>query len=545
MSSKSSFSLSYRSLNKTDRLWVIVLFIILIAVTSLYFLNASRLNPTGNFSTYADDTYIHLRFAHNLANGWGIVWNQGEQPVEGSTSFFYLLMITMIEKLGVQPIWTLAYICAIFAALAFLVTLIILQKINSEHLFENLAAVIMLGLSSRIMVWANTGLEVTLYAFALALCTLLYIMYRAGSISPYIVGLAFAVTSFIRPECLAIFGVTVAFELCTIYLSGTKKYQPILALVGSFLIIYLPVFLWKWSYFGYPFPNTYYAKTGGGLIQITAGLSYLWTNLTETFIPSGLLMAVFLITIKKDSYFLEKLYLLIVLLSSWLIVAMNGGDYMLKGRFLTPMFPILYILVGLGISQLTDRISRSYRPILIFGLLLLSFSLWYIEKPIVKNYADKPFPSAKANKPREIVSTPEFVAIGRALHEIAQPGDSIALVPIGAIGYYSGMDVYDMVGLVDETIAHEPFAQEFIKESWRPGHDKGDGSYILQREPTYILIVDRLTDEPLPGVDDWALQYKSVVEIWNSPLFQEQYQFCPIKTKGWYINLYCRNTSTP
>ena len=137
------------------------------------------------------------------------------------------------------------------------------------------------------------------------------------------------------------------------------------------------------------------------------------------------------------------------------------------------------------------------------------------------------------------------MAIGRALHEIAQPGDSIALVPIGAIGYYSGMDVYDMVGLVDETIAHEPFAQEFIKESWRPGHDKGDGLYILQREPTYILIVDRLTDEPLPGVDDWALQYKSVVEIWNSPQFQADYQFCPIKTKGWYINLYCRNTSTP
>ncbi|MBK7456314.1 MAG: hypothetical protein IPJ46_22115 [Anaerolineales bacterium] len=131
-----------------------------------------------------------------------------------------------------------------------------------------------------------------------------------------------------------------------------EKYPPIF-LVGSFLIIYLPVFLWKWSYFGYPFPNTYYAKTGGGLIQIAAGLAYLRTNLIETFIPSGLLMVIFLVTMKKDSYFLEKLYLLIVLLSSWLIVAMNGGDYMLKGRFLTPMFPILYSLVGLGISQLT------------------------------------------------------------------------------------------------------------------------------------------------------------------------------------------------
>ena len=81
---------SYLNLHKTDRRWAIVLFLMLIVVSALYFLNASRLNPTGNFSTYADDTYIHLRFAHNLVNGWGIVWNQGEQPVEGSTSFIYL-----------------------------------------------------------------------------------------------------------------------------------------------------------------------------------------------------------------------------------------------------------------------------------------------------------------------------------------------------------------------------------------------------------------------------------------------------------------------
>jgi arabinofuranosyltransferase len=503
------------------------------------------LNPSGNFSTYADDTYIHLRFADHLAKGWGIVWNKGEQPVEGSTSFFYLLMITVIEKLGVQPIWTLAYACAIFAVLAILVAFILLQIINQGHLLENLAAVIMLGLSSRLMLWANTGLEVTLYSFALVLCALIYILYRAGTLSPYFVGLIFAVTSFIRPECLAIFGVTVGFELFTVYLSGVKKYDSSLRLVGSFLIIYLPVFIWKWSYFGYPFPNTYYDKTGGGLIQIAAGISYLWTNLVETFIPSGLLGVIFLLTLRKDSRFLEKIYLLIVLLSSWLIVAFNGGDYMLKGRFLTPISPVLYVLGGLGISKLTDRISRSYRLILLAVLLVTAFAVWYLEAPIVRNYANKPFPTAKPNKPKEIVSTPEFVAIGRALHDIAQPGDSIALVPIGAIGYYSGMDVYDMVGLVDPIIAHEPFLQDYIKSSWRPGHDKGDGLYILQRMPTYILIIDRLTYEPMPGVDDWALQYKSIVEIWDSGKFHEQYHFCPIRTSGWYINLYCRNHATP
>jgi arabinofuranosyltransferase len=541
-----SFFLSYRNLHKTDRLWAIVLGLILITVASIYFLNAYRVNPTGNFSTYADDTYIHLRFAHHLASGQGIVWNIGDQPVEGSTSFLYMLMMVIIEKIGIQPIWTLAYICAFFAVLSLLFTLILLETINKDHLLENLIVVIMLGLSPRLMLWALTGLEVTLYAFALVACALAYILYRVKKMSPWIVGIIFAVTTLIRPECLAIFGMTIAFEALTQYLSGERKYHLIFHLLGSFLIIYLPIFLWKWSYFGYPFPNTYYDKTGGGLIQITAGVSYLWTNLVETFFPSGLLGISFLITMKKDEYSREKIYLLILLLASWLIVAFNGGDYMLKGRFLTPMLPILYTLGAMGVSQLSNRIPRNYSLTLISGLLLIACITWYVEKPIIKNYGDKPFPSARLNKPREIVSTPEFVAMGRALRDIAKPGDSIALVPVGAVAYYSEMIVYDMVGLVDPVIAHEPFDLKYIESSWRPGHDKGDGLYIIQHKPTYILLVDRLTNEPLPGVDDWAMQYKSIVEIWDSPLFHEQYEFCPFKiTGGWIMNLYCRKNSIP
>jgi hypothetical protein len=543
---RAQFLVNYvRGFRKTERVLIVGLTLVLGWVMVLYFVNAARLNPTGNFSTYADDTYIHLRFAHHLTEGWGIVWNKGGQPVEGSTSFFYLLMIAAIEMLGVQPIWALAYTCALFAVLSIMIALLILQKINSAHPVENLTAVILFGLSPRLMIWASTGLEVTLYAFSLALCVFGYILYRAGSLSPYFVGFLFAVSSYIRPECLAVFGVTFGFDLIAAYTSGNKKYQPAFALLTSFLVLYLPVLLWKWSYFGYPFPNTYYAKTGGGMVQIMAGASYLWTNLAETFIPSGLLGILFLATIRKPHYSLEKAYLLLVLLSSWAIVAFNGGDYMLKGRFLTPLFPILFVLAGLGISQLAEQTAGMYRIVLISSLLFMAVFIWHSEKPVMVDRGDAPFPTAKENKPGYIISTPEFVMMGKALHSIAAAGDSIALVPIGAIGFYSDMIVYDMVGLVDPVIAHEPFLEEYIKNSWRPGHDKGDGEYILAQKPTYILLVDRLTNDPVEGVDEWAMQYRSINEIWNSAEFHARYLYCPIRTNGWYINLYCRTANNP
>ena len=44
---------------------------------------------------------------------------------------------------------------------------------------------------------------------------------------------------------------------------------------------------------------------------------------------------------------------------------------------------------------------------------------------------------------------------GSTLNRIANKDDYIAAVPIGAIGYYSKMNVIDMVGIVDPVIAHE------------------------------------------------------------------------------------------
>ena len=133
---------------------------------------------------------------------------------------------------------------------------------------------------------------------------------------------------------------------------------------------------------------------------------------------------------------------------------------------------------------------------------------------------------------------PGFITMGKALQAHAAPGQSIATVPIGAIGYFSGLRVIDMAGLTDPYIAHQPLDLKYAA-SWNPGHDKGDGLYILSQRPDFIQLVDRLTSQPLPGVDEVGQQFKSVVEIWAAPEFHELYQFAPLRVEGgWYYNLY-------
>jgi hypothetical protein len=94
---------------------------------------------------------------------------------------------------------------------------------------------------------------------------------------------------------------------------------------------------------------------------------------------------------------------------------------------------------------------------------------------------------------------PTWTAVGRLLSEESSPGDSLACVPIGAIGYYSGLTVFDMLGLTDRHIARIPVT---ARSGWT-GHEKHDGRYILSRKPTYLLL-GNVRVEARPRPMDWA-----------------------------------------
>jgi hypothetical protein len=43
----------------------------------------------------AEDSHITFRFARNLADGHGFVWNVGEPPIEGFTTFLWVLVCAL------------------------------------------------------------------------------------------------------------------------------------------------------------------------------------------------------------------------------------------------------------------------------------------------------------------------------------------------------------------------------------------------------------------------------------------------------------------
>jgi hypothetical protein len=133
-----------------------------------------------------------------------------------------------------------------------------------------------------------------------------------------------------------------------------------------------------------------------------------------------------------------------------------------------------------------------------------------------------------------------YALMGEALKNNMQPNECIAAIPVGIIGYKTKMHVLDMVGIVDPVIAHQEFDSEYLKE-WIPGHNKGDGNYILSKKPDYIQLIDYITSKPQRIPNQISLQFKSIREIWNSPIFHKNYKYLHIQVAdGWFYNLYKR-----
>ena len=78
-----------------------------------------------DYMTLGDDGYITLRYANHLAEGEGIVWNRGDEPVEGGTSFLWVLLLAAAYLFMSDPALPLV----VFSAFLHLVSLLLLWKL--------------------------------------------------------------------------------------------------------------------------------------------------------------------------------------------------------------------------------------------------------------------------------------------------------------------------------------------------------------------------------------------------------------------------------
>ena len=459
-----------------------------------------------------DDAYTSLRYVKNLLDGKGLVFNEGER-VEGYTNFLWIMILSGIEflnrnlKLALDLDKTAQVLSIISSVCVLILTYILSKMINRERenessleriIYEliNLLPVFLLAFSTPLVYWGVSAMETTLFVSLILLSIILYL--SGNGSKPNIAFVIVSIlNSLLRPEGLIFFALIMLHKILSNYVDGREREaKKSLSIIFDkitrkeilfFLIPLATYIIFRWVYYGYPLPNTFYAKTEFTSHFLQRGINYFY-DFARSYLLYGFVL--FLpIVIFKNKITIKNFTLLFGLNISWtVIVILIGGDVLPIHRFFLPIMPIIMILFIKAVVEIIEKIFSLKKVIfqltLIIVFILLSV-LGYLNYGKQKNdMMNKRSYEAGLVKKMKIYA--EWVK---------EKGDnkgrkiSVALSTIGAFSYFSDAKVIDLVGLTDEYTAHNPKEVYGINDElpvlWKERHYNPE--YVLSQKPDYII----------------------------------------------------------
>lgn len=463
----------------------------------------------------AEDAFIALRYARNLARGDGLVWNPGAPPVEGYTDFLWVLLSAAAIKLGASGV-IFAQVMSIAAGAASLVlTLWIGRTLLGWSPRVALVPVGLLALCGPFVTWSSSAMESTLFTFLVLLATCLVALFwrsaRASMLAAAVVVLLLATLT--RPEGLMIAALLLGLSGVVSLLDDRPAVAPVILAGAAYALLVAAYVAWRYSRYGYLLPNTFYAKTGGGLPQVLRGglLAYLFLmQFALPLVPAGL-MAIWAAGLPRvgrlsrgdlaDAFrahaFLIFAAVIVVAYTAYNVLV--GGDYMAMHRFFVPVLPFLYLLFGAVTALLHSRATTRANAAGLGALLAFTAAATvFPSTPLERSFFASPPQQHGDYRGVQIERwhVARLSVIGAFFDGYRHgAGDSLATSAIGAIGYYANLQVYDIHGLVDTYIAHLPAPPDFAAH--RPGHGREDLPYTLSLRPTYVMFSRDLTPAPI------------------------------------------------
>lgn len=421
-----------------------------------------------------DDSWIHLHFARNLAEGAGFSYNPGH-PVAGSTAPLWTLLLGAGFVVAGPALWvakSLGFILTLATALVTRRLALILMRggedggEGAQDQGEGLAFLAGVAvLFTAGLAWGSlSGMEVPLAAFLVTAALWVHVAARESA-AAILCGLAVLA----RPEALLL----VPFLLFSRPLTLGRAAR----LLGVVSLLLAPAAAFSLATLGALVPATAAAKVEGGLLGLLLGarepwmlalgarpwrffvdwVGFLWTQhpLLPFLVPVGLLSLA-----RQGRALLVPALVLVAHPMGMALLAPYRGPSFQEGRYSAHLVPLAVVVALAGISWFWRARRRQW---VIAGWLCLALvSLW----PASLRYA-----WAVQNINAMQVHLGEWVT--RNLPANAR----LALNDVGAIAFISRREVVDLMGLVTPEIL-----------PYRRAGETGVLKYLEQACPDHLII---------------------------------------------------------
>lgn len=469
-----------------------------------------------------DDAFTSLRYVENFVNGKGMVFNDGER-VEGYTNFLWVMLLSAIKFLDLAFNFNLdlpflaQFLSTLFGVPVLLIVYLLSKKILQSKTRESTAivfsfsSVIMVLFTTPFIYWSVSGMETSLFI----LLTLLSIYYFLDFENPrhrnFFV-LFSILNSFLRPEGLFFFLLLISFQMIKNYMAVNEFGFSIKLrnafdkkILNAVIVYFLPIGVYlafRLAYFGYPFPNTFYAKTDFRIEFLLRGWKY-YTDFLEAYMVYGILylpMLIQLIRFKTNA--IENVLIGFCLIYTVMIIFI-GGDVLPIYRFFLTVMPLLFILfINSTFELINEFIQGRFHSIVKYSLILIliAYSILNYNRNIPEMMEKRSYESGLVSKMKiyaEILNSvseeekiKSKITIKSKSKSIGkESGFTVAMSTIGAFSFYSGARIIDLVGLTDEYTAHNPKEVEGIDVHlpvlWK--ERIYNAGYVLSEKPDYVI----------------------------------------------------------
>jgi arabinofuranosyltransferase len=460
----------------------------------------------------SDDAYITFRTVDNFINGYRLTWNVTER-VQSYTHPLWMLLISLFHFFTREIYLTAIFVSlAVSAAAAGLLAFKVIPRRVPAAL-----AIATLCLSNAFIDYSTSGLENPLSHLLLAIFLIFY--FRPESPSR-LFALSFS-ASLAAVNRADLFLLYLPALLYSFWAARSRRSFWLMAAGQAPLLLWTAFSLF---YYGFPFPNTAYAKLNTHIPALELaerGLRYLLFSLrsdplTLAVIAAGILSA--LVWREKKRLLLAAgmgLYLLYVI--------KIGGDFMSGRYFTTLLFCAVFLLANVQYTRVQGWVMLA----LFAGALGVGVS---IVNPTWKMYTDNAFlsyrgvvderlwywPDAGLLRDGRFNTAPDTLGRSGGMEARAEGEKDFyvtAVNSIGVYGFYAGPNVHiiDRWALTDPLLARIP-PQRQVK--WVIGH--------LSRVIPKGYVTAIYTGHPALDDPNLSIYYEKLALITRGALFDPQ-----------------------
>jgi hypothetical protein len=439
-----------------------------------------------------------MRYAHNLANGYGPVWNPGEKPIEGYSNPLWMSIMAIVHLLPIEKA-KISLIIQMVSVITLLVNLVFVKKIAQKLSNNNpkvvLASLFFSAFYLPINTWAMIGMETGILMMLFSATTWLIVKNDERNNFNNLILIFPALGILFRMDIIILYFALFAFF---VFYNNENRKKIFFSGTIILIIVLLIQFGFRFYFYDQWLPNTYYLKMTGYpiLLRLTRGI-YSTIKFIYFYNPLLFVLPILLVVVNRHrAYILIALLMIIQLAYSSYV----GGDtwewHGGSNRFISIIIPGYFILLSIALSKLIPIIygwlsdyypkAKKYYDYCYLILILICFlNINSLKGPISLSEL------FLVETPIGVIDNYHNVKFSLELKRILKNDAKATVTTAGVLPYFLECNFIDILGKNDKYISHkEAFVSRGFKRfiDFKPGHLKWDYSYSIKTmKPDAIL----------------------------------------------------------